>query len=315
MIDDYELLDSGDGRKLERFGKYVLARPCSQAMWRPSKSAAEWAKADASFDREDGNNWHGRANLPKEWQIETAGIRFKLGGTDFGHLGIFPEQRAQWRWIRERLQSCKVAELQSSLALKPCNPVTLKPRTVLNLFAYSGGSTMAAALGGAEVCHLDASKGMVEWARENARLNGLAEHPIRWIVDDAHKFMKREIRRGRKYDAIILDPPTFGRGAGGEMYKIERDLKDTLGLVKDLLSDSPSFVLFSSHTPGLSQIVAENILGQLFPTATLESGEMLLEPAASAGHSNIRTFEHSNISFPCPSGIYCRAVFDGGKQK
>ena len=283
MKDDYELLDSGDGRKLERFGKYVLARPCSQAMWRPRLSAAEWAKADASFDREDGNNWHGRANLPKEWQIETAGIRFKLGGTDFGHLGIFPEQRAQWRWIRDEVRGQR-SEVK-----------------VLNLFAYSGGSTMAAALGGAEVCHLDASKGMVEWARENARLNGLAERPIRWIVDDAHKFMKREIRRGRKYDAIVLDPPTFGRGAGGEMYKIERDLKETLALVKDLLSDRPLFVLFSSHTPGLSQIVAENILRQLFPCARLESGEMLLEPGEGPSGSQ--------RSCPCPSGIYCRAVF------
>ncbi len=284
MIDDYELLDSGDGRKLERFGKYVLARPCSQAMWRPNKSAAEWAKADASFDREDGNNWHGRANLPKEWQIKTAGITFKLGGTDFGHLGIFPEQRAQWKWIRETVGvGCR----------SRCT-------SVLNLFAYSGGSTMAAALGGAEVCHLDASKGMVEWARENARLNGLAERPIRWIVDDAHKFMKREIRRGRKYDAIILDPPTFGRGAGGEMYKIERDLKETLSLVRELLSDHPLFVLFSSHTPGLSQIVAENILAQLFPQARLESGEMLLEPHPSS---------LTPRPCPCPSGIYCRAVF------
>ena len=290
MTDEYELLDSGDGRKLERFGQYVLARPCSQAMWRPCRSAAEWSKADASFDREDGNNWHGRANLPKEWQIETAGIRFKLGGTDFGHLGIFPEQRAQWRWIRQ----CVGDSIAVDGNRRP---------SVLNLFAYSGGSTMAAALGGAEVCHLDASKGMVEWARENARLNGLAEHPIRWIVDDAHKFMKREIRRGRKYDAIILDPPTFGRGAGGEMYKIERDLKETLSLVRDLLSEKPLFVLFSSHTPGLSQIVAENILSQLFPSARLESGEMLLEPAASQSASPVPR------SFSCPSGIYCRAVW------
>ena len=306
MVEDYELLDSGDGRKLERFGKYVLARPCSQAMWRPTKSAAEWSRADASFDREDGNRWHGRSNLPKEWQIETAGIKFKLGGTDFGHLGIFPEQRSQWKWIRERVglgrRSRSTKEVRNS-AVDP--DLETRPKLkVLNLFAYSGGSTMAAALGGAEVCHLDASKGMVEWARENARLNGLADHPIRWIVDDAHKFMKREIRRGHNYDAIILDPPTFGRGAGGEMYKIERDLKDTLGLVKDLLSEKPSFVLFSSHTPGLSQVVAENILGQLFPTATLESGEMLLEPAVQ-----------SNNSLSCPSGIYCRAVFDGGKAK
>ena len=289
MTDDYELLDSGDGRKLERFGKYVLARPCSQAMWRPARSDAEWAKADASFDRVDGNNWHGRANLPKEWQIQTAGIRFKLGGTDFGHLGVFPEQREQWRWIRERVER----EASGGREVR-----------VLNLFAYSGGSTMAAALGGAEVCHLDASKGMVEWARENARLNGLAERPIRWIVDDAHKFMKREIRRGRKYDAVILDPPTFGRGAGGELYKIERDLKETLGLVKDLLSEKPSFVLFSSHTPGLSQIVAENILSQLFPAARLESGEMLLEPAER------KTEDRRPKTIACPSGIYCRAVFE-----
>jgi len=271
VTDDYELLDSGDGRKLERFGRFVLARPCSQALWRPSKPEADWSRADASFDREEGNRWHGRCNLPKSWNIETAGVRFKLGGTDFGHLGIFPEQRAQWQWIRSNSSGAKV----------------------LNLFAYSGGSTMAAALGGAEVCHLDASKGMVEWARENAALNGLSESPVRWIVDDAHKFMRREIRRGRRYDAIILDPPTFGRGAGGEMYKIERDLKDTLGLVKDLFSDTPRFVLFSSHTPGLSPVVAANILGQLFPKARLESGEMLLE----------------GRSLACPSGIYCRAIF------
>ncbi|MBO5648275.1 MAG: class I SAM-dependent methyltransferase [Kiritimatiellae bacterium] len=279
MKDDYELLDSGDGRKLERFGDYVLARPCSQAMWRPELSESEWSRADASFDREDGNRWHGRVNLPKEWRIETAGVKFKLGGTDFGHLGIFPEQRAQWKWIRS-----KVAEEGEKRGAKI---------SVLNLFAYSGGSTMAAALGGAEACHLDASRGMVEWARENAVLNGLGSAPIRWIVDDAHKFMKREIRRGRSYDGIILDPPTFGRGASGEMYKIERDLKETLGLVRDLLSANPAFVLFSSHTPGLSCHVAENVLGQLFPSASLESGEMLLEGSA----------------LKCPSGIYCRAIF------
>ncbi len=279
MTDDYELVDSGDGRKLERFGKYMLARPCSQAMWRPQLPDSAWSRADATFDREDGNRWHGRSNLPREWQIATAGIRFNLGGTDFGHLGIFPEQRAQWKWIREEVERRGAGGGRNV--------------SVLNLFAYSGGSTMAAALGGGEVCHLDAAKGMVEWARGNAALNGLAERPIRWIVDDAHKFMKREIRRGRHYDAIILDPPTFGRGAGGEMYKIERDLKETLGLVRDLLSDHPAFVLFSSHTPGLSQIVAETILSQLFPSARLESGEMLLE----------------GKSLPCPSGIYCRAVF------
>ena len=269
--EDYELLDSGDGRKLERFGRVTLARPCAQALWRPNNPAL-WTRATASFDREAGNRWHGRSALPKDWAITTAGLRFKLGGTDFGHLGIFPEQRAQWRWIREKVR---------------------RGLQVLNLFAYSGGSTVAAAQGGAEVCHLDAAKGMVQWARENAALNGLADHPIRWIADDAHKFMAREVRRGRRYDAIILDPPTFGHGAGGETYKIERDLKMTLDLTRQLLSEHPVFVLFSSHSPGLSCRVAENILGQLFPQATLESGEMLLE----------------GKGLSCPSGIFCRVVF------
>ena len=283
MQDDYELMDSGDGRKFERFGGYTLVRPCSQALWRPKNEAA-WGRATATFDREEGNHWHGRGSLPKEWTITTAGIKFKLMGTDFGHLGIFPEQRAQWTWIRETVKQ----------AVNPDRP---RPR-VLNLFAYSGGSTLAAALGGAEVCHLDASKGMVQWARDNAALNGLAEHPIRWITDDAHKFLRREIRRERRYEAVIFDPPTFGRGANGEMYKIEQSLRETIALVRDVLSDHPLFVLFSSHTPGLSCQVAENILGQAFPQATrVESGEMLLE-AASGTHA-----------FNCPSGIYCRAIF------
>lgn len=273
--DDYELLDAGDGRKFERFGRFTLVRPCSQALWRPRDPAA-WSRATASFDREDGNRWHGRGALPKEWTIETAGIRFRLSGTDFGHLGIFPEQRAQWRWIREAVAGRASA-----------------PR-VLNLFAYSGGSTLAAALGGAEVCHLDASKGMVQWARDNAALNGLQDRPVRWIADDAHKFLRRELRRGRRYDAVVFDPPTFGRGANGEMYKIERDLRETVGLVRDVLSEKPLFVLFSSHTPGLSCRVAENVLAQAFPgAARVESGEMLLEGRGLA----------------CPSGIYCRAVF------
>ena len=279
MADDYELLDSGGGRKFERFGKFSLVRPCSQALWRPHDASA-WARATAQFDREDGNRWHGRGALPEKWVVETAGIRFRLSGTDFGHLGIFPEQRAQWRWIRETVRSAAGAG-------------GTRPR-VLNLFAYSGGSTLAAAQGGAEVCHLDAAKGMVQWARENASLNGLESAPIRWIADDARKFIRREIRRERRYDAVIFDPPTFGRGAGGETYKIERDLEETIDGVKAVLSDNPLFVLFSSHTPGLSCIVAENILSQAFPGFDVEAGEMLLE-----GRPGVP---------PCPSGIYCRAV-------
>ena len=199
------------------------------------------------------------------------------------------------KWKSGKVEEGKGGKVEdfSSTGNSKLETLNSKLPTVLNLFAYSGGSTIAAAQGGAEVCHLDASKGMVQWARANAELNGLKEHPIRWITDDAHKFMEREIRRGRRYDAIIFDPPTFGRGANGEMYKIERDLKKTLSLVRSLLSDSPLFVLFSSHTPGLSCTVAANILGQAFPGAQIETGEMLLE----------------GRSLPCPSGIYCRAVF------
>ena len=193
-----------------------------------------------------------------------------------GHRGIFPEQRAQWQWIRERV------------AASP------RPVRVLNLFAYSGGSTLAAARAGAEVCHLDASKGMVQWARANAALNNLTDHPIRWIVDDAHKFLNREIRRGRRYDGIILDPPTYGRGGNGETYKIERDLTETLRLCRALLSDAPRFLLLSAHTPGHTPVVLANVLAQALRglPGGVSSGEMLLTGAPDV--------------FPLPSGAYAR---------
>ena len=278
--DNYELLDSGGGRKLERFGAYTLSRPCSQAVWKNEQPENLWNKADAVFDRTEGNRWHNRGTLPDEWQIEIDGIRFILSGTDFGHLGIFPEQRAQWNWIRDTVAA--TAKNRS------------EPLRVLNLFAYSGGSTLAAALGGATLCHLDASKGMVQWARRNADANGLAQHPIRWIVDDAHKFICRELRRGQKYDAVILDPPTFGRGQNNEMYKIEKDLPDTLDLCRKLLSDNPSFILLSAHTPGYSPIVLQNVLDQAVTglKGTLDADEMLL-----TGASGVR---------PTPCGVFAR---------
>lgn len=274
-MNGYELLDSGNGAKLERFGEIVLARPCAQAVWQPQRPA-RWKSADATFDREDGNRWHGRNRLPQEWVIDVDGTRFRLSGTDFGHLGIFPEQRAQWTWIRETVAAAG------------------RPVRVLNLFAYSGGSTLAATRGGAEVCHLDASKGMVQWARANAALNGLENHPIRWIVDDAHKFLNREIRRGRRYDGIILDPPTYGRGGNGETYKIERDLTETLRLCRALLSDSPLFLLLSAHTPGHTPIVLGNVLTQALRGlgGAVTSGEMVL-----AGAPDV---------FLLPSGAYAR---------
>lgn len=278
MNKGYELLDSGNGRKLERFGEVVLARPCAQAVWKPTLPRSVWEQANASFDREDGNRWHGRAKLPDHWILEDRGMKFHLSTTDFGHLGIFPEQRAQWAWIRKTVAEA-IAKRKREV-------------TVLNLFAYSGGSTLAAAMGGAKACHLDASRGMVQWASENAALNGL--EGIRWIVDDAHKFMQREIRRGRKYDGIILDPPTFGRGEGGEMYKIERDLMNTLKLCRDLLTDDPLFILLSSHTPGCTPQVLENVIFQATAgiPGNAESGEMLL-----TGEDDV---------FPLPSGTFVR---------
>lgn len=280
LSDDYALLDSGDGKKLKRFGSYVLARPCSQAVWKPALSAAAWAQAHATFDRAEGNQWHNRGALPDEWKIATAGITFKLSGTDFGHLGIFPEQRGQWTWLRDTVRAACAARG--------------RPVQVLNLFAYSGGSTLAAALGGAEVCHLDASKGMVQWARDNAALNGLQSCPIRWITDDAHKFLCREARRERRYDAVILDPPTFGRGQNNELYKIEKDLPETLRLCRSLLTPDPLFLLLSAHTPGYSPVVLENVLGQSVAGlgGDTASGEMLLTGAPGV--------------LPTPCGAYAR---------
>jgi 23S rRNA (cytosine1962-C5)-methyltransferase len=280
--DDYALLDSGDGQKLERFGPYILARPCSQAVWKPLLPQADWALAHATFDRAEGNQWHNRGALPSEWKIKTADIAFKLSGTDFGHLGIFPEQRAQWEWIRAAVRAARESRG--------------RPVHVLNLFAYSGGSTLAAALGGAEVCHLDASKGMVQWARDNAALNSLQDHPVRWITDDAHKFLCREARRERRYDAVILDPPTFGRGQNNEMYKIEKDLPETLRLCRSLLTPDPLFILLSAHTPGYSPVVLQNVLGQAAAGlgGATASGEMLLTGAPGV--------------LPTPCGAFARWV-------
>jgi 23S rRNA (cytosine1962-C5)-methyltransferase len=277
MMTDYALLDSGNGRKLERFGPVVLARPCAQAVWTPQRPEADWRQATAAFDREDGLRWQNRGALPDQWIVEVDGLRFRLSGTDFGHLGIFPEQRAQWRWIGERLGMVR----------------DRRPR-VLNLFAYSGGATLAAARAGAEVCHLDASRGMVDWARENAALNKLPADAVRWMVDDAIKFVRREQRRGSRYDGIILDPPTFGRGRGGEVFKIERDLPALLDDLRALLTDAPCFMLLSAHTPGFSPVIMGNLLRTALAGAggVVTHGEMLLEGGAQV--------------LPVPSGAWAR---------
>ncbi len=276
-MNEYELLDSGHGRKLERFGPVILDRPCAQAVWGPQNKSL-WQQADAFFTRKGGLEWRGREQLPDAWQATVNGIKMKLSTTDFGHLGVFPETRAMWDWITARL----LAE----------NPRREKPLQFLNLFAYSGGATLAAARGGAHCCHVDASRGMVQWARENTKLNHLDAHPIRWIVDDVNKFLQREMRRSRRYDAVLLDPPSFGRGKGGELYKIEQALLDTLDLVKAVLSGQPCFVYLTSHTPGFSPIVLKNLLQQMLRHGSVECGEMLL-----TGDDTI---------YPVPSGTWAR---------
>ena len=276
-MNSYELIDSGNGRKLERFGSVMLDRPCSQAVWSPSNPTL-WKRADASFTRKEGLKWTGRDKLPKSWIAEINGVQMKLSTTDFGHLGVFPETRVIWDWIRDRVST--ESEVRG------------QPLRFLNLFAYSGGATMAAAQGGAHCCHVDASKGMVQWARENAEINKLKEHPIRWIVDDVNKFLNREIKRGRCYDAVLLDPPSFGRGKSGELYKIESALLHTLKLVEKVLSEQPSFVYLTSHTPGFSPIVLKNLLAQLLSHRQLKCGEMLL-----TGDDN---------DFALPSGTWAR---------
>ena len=281
LSDDYELLDSGDGRKLERFGRYRVVRPCAQAIWPRQKDPVIWEDAEASFERRPGKGWQLRTEVPDSWRIIIDGMRFRLARTDFGHMGIFPEQRAIWRWIGRTITRANE---------------TGRPQvSVLNLFAYSGGATLAAARCGAQVCHLDASKGMVSWARQNAELNDLIDAPVRWIVDDVNKFLDREIRRNRLYDAIILDPPTYGHGRNEEVYKIEDELVATVRKCWALLSENPLFLLLTSHTPTCTPMALTNILSATVPaqtTSSFESGEMLLE-----GKTDV---------LPVPSGTYCR---------
>jgi len=281
--DGHELLDSGGFQKLERFGGVTLARPCAQAVWKPRLPESLWRKATASFFREGPKTrWTGREKLPAKWDITVDGTVFRLSSTDFGHLGIFPEQRDQWRLIRERCTA--FAKAQG------------RPARVINLFAYSGGSTLAAARAGAEVCHVDASKGMVDWARANAALNGLQDAPIRWIVDDVSKFLDREERRGRLYDGFILDPPSYGRGAKGEIFKIETDLPLLLRAIRRLLADAPLGILLSCHTPELTPIALSHLLSQEMDGVRggrLEQGEMLLRGP-------------SERVLPVPSGSYAR---------
>ena len=240
---DYELLDCGGGEKLERWGKYTLVRPDPQAIWTPPRRHPGWKRADARYTRSStgGGQWD-KAKLPERWQISYGDLTFNVKPMNFKHTGLFPEQAANWDFAREQITKAG------------------RPVSVLNLFAYTGGATVACAAAGASVCHVDAARGMVAWARENAKSSGLEEAPIRWIVDDCAKFVEREIRRGRRYDAVIMDPPSYGRGPSGEIWKLEENLYPFVELVAGVLSDQPLFFLINSYTTGLAPSVLTYIL-------------------------------------------------------
>ncbi|MBQ3512862.1 MAG: class I SAM-dependent methyltransferase [Lachnospiraceae bacterium] len=235
---DYEVLDSSSGEKLERWGKYILLRPDPQVLWNTPKKMPEWKKLNGHYHRSNkgGGEWE-FFHLPEQWSITYGDLTFQLKPFSFKHTGLFPEQAANWDWFRKKIQEAN------------------RPISVLNLFAYTGGATCAAAKAGAKVTHVDASKGMVAWAKENAKSSGLEDAPIRWLVDDCVKFVEREIRRGNKYDAIIMDPPSYGRGPKGEIWKIEDCIHNFIALCSQLLSDKPLFFLVNSYTTGLAPAV------------------------------------------------------------
>ena len=259
---DYELLDSGDGKKLERYGKYVLARPDPEAIWNVQKPKSVWDAADAVFIRRGKEvEWRKKKSLPKEWNISMNGLIMEIRPTSFKHVGIFPEQSENWKWMEDAIaRSGK------------------KQAKVLNLFGYTGGATLACARAGAEVVHLDASKSAVAWARKNAELSGLVDAPIRYIVDDAMAFVKREIKRGNRYDAILMDPPSFGHGPKDELWKIEEHLKELLEYCHKILSDKPIFFLLNGYTAGYSPIAYENCLREIMQdfNGTIEHGELAI---------------------------------------
>ncbi|MBR4445528.1 MAG: class I SAM-dependent methyltransferase [Solobacterium sp.] len=278
---DYACIDAGDGEKLERWGDVILRRPDPQAIWPKDERFALWRQADAVYHRSKsgGGNWEYRKKIPEFWTVSYQDLTFKVSPTGFKHTGLFPEQAANWDWMRSLIQSCPDEEIR-----------------VLNLFAYTGGATMAcAAAGAAEVVHVDAAKGMVAWARENRDLCHLEDHKIRFIVDDVLKFVEREKRRGRTYHGILMDPPSYGRGPGGEMWKFEKEITGLINACTEILDEHALFFLINSYTTGFSHIVLEDMMKVLIlpeHPGTLETGEIAIP------------IEHRDLLLPC--GIFGR---------
>ena len=247
---DYEVLDTSDGEKLERWGDYILVRPDPQVIWDSGKSDPGWRKFNGRYHRSKsgGGEWEFRS-LPEEWQIGYGDLKFNLKPFSFKHTGLFPEQAVNWDWCADKIR-LRLRENGQGAEVK-----------ILNLFAYTGGATVSALNAGAHVTHVDASKGMVGWAKENAVSSGVSDRPVRWLVDDCVKFIEREIRRGNKYDGIIMDPPSYGRGPKGEMWKLEESVFPFIQLAAELMSDDPLFFLISSYTTGLQPAVLHYMLG------------------------------------------------------
>jgi 23S rRNA (cytosine1962-C5)-methyltransferase len=322
MTNDYQLLDFGGGRRLERFGEIVLDRPCPTAEGFERADPEAWQRADARFEgrNEEKGEWTDRRTLPERWTVGIGQLRFELKRTDFGHLGLFPEQAENWKWIKEQIEGRneggdKEKAFPSAPSPHPLplsqrergdigdsapspHPLPLSQRErgdavqVLNLFAYTGGSTLAAAAAGAEVVHVDAAKNVVAWARRNAELSGLSNAPIRWIAEDAMKFVKREIHRGNRYDAVILDPPSYGHGPRAEVWRLSKHLPRLLSLCSELTEGRPQFMLLTCHTPGYDTTTLRQMMGEAFDHTK----------DISAGTLSIRST--SGVELPC--GIFVR---------
>lgn len=265
--DEYELLDSGNRQKLERFGRYVVIREEPKAWWKPELPPSEWKQAVAAHVGDERGAWEFRRKVASEWELRFDGLTLQARFTATSkHVGVFPEQAAHWRWIAEQVQRDGRTNLR-----------------VLNLFGYTGVASLVAASYGAAVTHVDAAKGVVAWGRENQERSGLSDLPIRWIVDDVVKFVEREIRRERQYDAILLDPPSFGRGPNKELWKIEQRLGDLLDACRQLLSDKPAFVLMTLYSLEQSSLLLANLLREMMRehSGSLEIGELTLKPKAS----------------------------------
>lgn len=272
---DYCLLDSGGFQKLERFGPHHFIRPAPQAIWPQTLPATEWRRAKGEYKyfkgKETGGEWKFFDKLPKDgWLLKFRNLTFKIKPTGFGHIGMFPEQALNWTWIDELIRSSLRTDLN-----------------ILNIFGYTGASTLAAAGASAAVTHVDASKASVTWAKNNLEVSGLGDRPVRWIVDDALKFLKREHRRGQRYDGIIMDPPTFGRGPGGEVWKIENQLSELMHHCKQVLSDQPLFILLTTHSPGFSALTLKNMIIKFIPesaSGVFETNEMFIHDTSSGLH-------------------------------